>query len=559
VAQIAALCGNLPLALGILGRRLRHSPAWTPADLAADLTRARDRLAQMHTESMSVAAAFDLSYQDLSDAQQRMFRWLGLHLGCDIDAWAAAALAGVGPDDAQGLLQALCQQNLITEPARGRYQFHDLIREHARALAGAQDPAAEREAAVGRLLDYYQCAGDRAEALLARQTRPQPAGAAPEAGAPSLRDREHALSWARAERANLFACLDHAATTGQAARVVALTAGVAALLRHDGPWAEAIDRHTTAAESASRLGNRLSQANALDELGIVHRLTGDYQRAAEAQEEALRIYSHLGNRLGQANALSHLGYVRSLTDDYPRAAAELREALALYRALGDRLGLPDALNHLGTVLRLTGDFQGAVEILEEALSLCRELNYRQGEANALIYLGAVRRRTGDYRGAAESLEQALCIFLDLEHRLGQANALGDLGIVSRQTGDLQAAAEAQEEALGIYRDLGDQMGQANALNELGTLARLRGDLDRAQECHGQALDLASGIKSPSDEGYALAGLGRTARAAGRTADARTRLRQAQEAFRRGGAAEAADIAAELDALDDPAAGAVAQD
>ena len=602
VAQIAALCGNLPLALGILGRRLRHSPAWTPADLAADLTRARDRLAQMHTESVSVAAAFDLSYQDLSDAQQRMFRWLGLHLGSDIDAWAAAALAGVGPDDAQGLLQALCQQNLITEPARGRYQFHDLIREHARALAGAQDPAAEREAAVGRLLDYYQCAADRAEALLARQTRPQPAsaaGAAPGAETPSLRDREHALSWARAERANLFACLDHAATTGQAARVVALTAGVAALLRHDGPWAEAIDRHTTAAESARRLRDRLSQASALDELGIVHRLTGDYRRAAEAQEEALRIYGHLGNRLGQANALSHLGYVRSLTDDYPRAAAELREALALYRALGDRLGQPDALNHLGTVLRLTGDFQGAVEILEEALSLCRELNYRQGEANALIYLGAVRRRTGDYRGAAESLEQALGIFLDLEHRLGQANALsylgsvwqetgdyqaaakanqealdiyrdlgnrlgqanalGDLGIVSRQTGDLQAAAEAQEEALGIYRDLGDQMGQANALNELGTLARFRGDLDRAQECHGQALDLASGIKSPSDEGYALAGLGRTARAAGRTADARTRLRQAQEAFRRAGAAEAADIAAELDALDDPAAGAVAQD
>ena len=260
VAQIAALCGNLPLALGILGRRLRHSPAWTPADLAADLTLARDRLAKMHTESVSVAAAFDLSYQDLSDAQQRMFRRLGLHLGSDIDAWAAAALAGTGPDDAQGLLQALCHQNLITEPARGRYRFHDLIREHARALAGAQDPAAEREAAIGRLLDYYQRAADRAEALLARQTRPQPAsaaGATPGGETPSLPDREHALSWARAERANLFACLDHAAATGQAARVVALTAGVAALLRHDGPWAEAIDRHNTAAEYARRLGDRL--------------------------------------------------------------------------------------------------------------------------------------------------------------------------------------------------------------------------------------------------------------------------------------------------------------
>jgi tetratricopeptide (TPR) repeat protein/transcriptional regulator with XRE-family HTH domain len=596
VAEIALLCGNLPLALGILGRRLRHSLAWSPADLAADLTRARDRLAQLHTESVSVAAAFDLSYQDLSDAQQRMFRRLGLHLGSDIDAWAAAALAGVGPDDAQGLLQALCHQNLITEPARGRYRFHDLIREHARAMTEAQDPAAERKAATERLLDYYQYAADRAEALLARQTRPQPVsatGAAPSAETPAVRDREYALSWARTERANLFACLDHATATGQAARVVALTAGVAALLRHDGPWAEAIDRHTAAAESARRLGDRLSQANALDELGIVLRLTGDYRGAAEAQEEALRIYGQLGSRLGRANALSHLGYVHSLTDEYQQATADLREALALYRGLGDRLGQPDALNHLGTVLRLTGDFQGAAQTLEQALGLCRELGYRQGEANALIYLGAVRRRTGDFQGAAESLEQALGIFLDLEHRLGQANALsylgsvwretgdyqaavkahqealdiyrdlgnrlgqanslGDLGMVSRQTGDLQAAADAQDEALGIYSDLGDQMGQANALNELGMLSQLCGDLDRAQDYHGQALDLARGIKSPWDEGYALAELGRTARAAGRTADARTWLRQALEAFQRAGATEASGIAAELDALDDPAA------
>ena len=510
LAQIAALCGNLPLALGILGRRLRHSPAWTPADLAADLTLARDRLAKMHTESVSVAAAFDLSYQDLSDAQQRMFRRLGLHLGSDIDAWAAAALAGAGPDDAQGLLQALCHQNLITEPARGRYRFHDLIREHARALAGAQDPAAEREAAIGRLLDYYQHAARRAEALLARQTRPQPASAAratPGGETPSLPDREHALSWARAERANLFACLDHAAATGQAARVVALTAGVAALLRHDGPWAEAIDRHTTAAEYARRLGDRLSQANALDELGIVRRLTGDYRSAAEAQEEALRIYSHLGNRLGQANALSHLGYVRSLTDDYPQAAAELRGALALYRALGDRIGQPDALNHLGTVLRLTGDFQGAAQTLEEALSLCRELGYRQGEANALTDLGEVQRPTGDYPAAAQALEQALGIYRELGDRLGQANALSHLGDIRQMTADYPAATLVLEEALDIYRDLGNRLGQANALSGMALVLWATGDYPAAAGVLEEALGIYGDLGDRVGQSNALNELG----------------------------------------------------
>ena len=46
----------------------------------------------MQAENLSVAAAFDLSYQDLTAGQQRLFRRLGLHPGPDIDAYAAAAL-----------------------------------------------------------------------------------------------------------------------------------------------------------------------------------------------------------------------------------------------------------------------------------------------------------------------------------------------------------------------------------------------------------------------------------------------------------------------------------
>ena len=92
VGELAALCGYLPLAIGMTGRQLAHHPAWTPAGLAADLAAARDRLELMAAENLSVAAAFGLSYHDLDDGQRRLFRRLGLHPGPDIDAYAAAAL-----------------------------------------------------------------------------------------------------------------------------------------------------------------------------------------------------------------------------------------------------------------------------------------------------------------------------------------------------------------------------------------------------------------------------------------------------------------------------------
>ena len=147
--------------------------------------------------------------------------------------------------------------------------MHDLIREHARALADRLDPDRDREQATARLLDYYQHTAARADALITRQARPAraPADGAIPAAVPDLADREQALAWARAERASLLACLDHATATGQHARVIALTAGLAGLLRRDGPWAEAITRHTAAIQAARHLGDRLGQANALNDLG----------------------------------------------------------------------------------------------------------------------------------------------------------------------------------------------------------------------------------------------------------------------------------------------------
>ena len=68
VGEITRLCGYLPLAIGMLASQLRHHPAWTAAELAADLAAARDRLALMRAENLSVAAAFGLSYADLAAA-----------------------------------------------------------------------------------------------------------------------------------------------------------------------------------------------------------------------------------------------------------------------------------------------------------------------------------------------------------------------------------------------------------------------------------------------------------------------------------------------------------
>lgn len=533
VAELARLAGHLPLAISLLARLYARHPAWT---LAALISETGASMLTVAAERDSVAAACELSYRYLSPGQQQFFRRLGLHPGTSIDAYAAAALAGIPLRSAREQLDALYREGLLTETGYRRYGLHDLLRRYARDRSAAGSDAG-RDQALGRLLDYYQQAAAAAETRLARQARTpsgSPGPAARPACLPDLPDRDRALAWARQDRGNLLACLDLVTSAGQLDRVVALTAGLAGLLRMDGPWTDAIVRHTAAVQAAARTGRPLSRADALDDLGIVLRLSGDYGGAVQAQQQALDIYRELGNRQGEANALNHLGTVWFLTDDYARAAEALELAISSYRDLGERQGLADALNHLGSVQRLTGDQQGAARNLAEALGICRDLDDRQTQANALISLGAVRRLTGDYPGAAGNLQEALGICTGLGNRQGEANALTYLGSVRQLTGDYPGAAAAHQQALDIYRELGNRLGQANAISDLGTVHRLTGDYWRASSCQHEAMSKYRDLGDRLGQGIVRYELARLAALAGDTDGAAAMLAEAVQVFREHG-------------------------
>jgi tetratricopeptide (TPR) repeat protein len=471
IAEVVRLAGFLPLAIALLARLFARHQSWTLADLAAETGAS---LLTLAAEQESVAAAFEVSYRHLGPALQRFFCLLGLHPGTSFEVHAAAAMAGTSLNEAAGLLDTLHREGLLTETGHRRYGMHDLLRRYARDR-GPAGPVGSSQRAVERLLDSYQQAAALAQARLDRQSRPGPSAPTPAPGAvPAVADVRQALAWVRAERDNLLACLDHVTGTGQHARIIALTASLAEILQRDGPWTEAIVRHTAATQSARHLGDRLGHANALNDLGAVRWRTRDYPGAAGDFEQALGIYGDLGDRLGQANALLCLGIVRRLTRDYQAAAGDCEQALATYRDIGDELGHANALVDLGTVRWLTGDFPAAARDFEQALAIYGDLGYQFGYAYALTYLGIGRQQTGDYPGAAGNFEQALAIYRDYGDRLGQAGALSYLANLRRLTGNYPAAARDLEQALAIYRDIGDPSGEAETLHEIGALRRSSG-------------------------------------------------------------------------------------
>jgi tetratricopeptide (TPR) repeat protein/transcriptional regulator with XRE-family HTH domain len=561
VLELARLCGYLPLAIGLIGRQLKHHPSWTVADVAAELASTRDSLALMRAENVSVSAAFNLSYEDLPADERRLFRRLGLHPDPEIGIEAAAALAGETVPVTSRWLAVIYDHYLLSEPARGRYRLHDLIRAHAVSLADRHDSEADRNEAVRRLFDYYKTAtaGGRAS-----------------------------LAWLRVERAGLLACIDHAAALGDLGTVTQLTAGIAPLLQHDGPWAEAISRHDRAARAARQTDDRPGEAGALLNLGLARQSTGAYQEAQDAYHAAFSLYRDLGNRQGLADTLSGLGGIRVRTGDYPGAAstllaaldifrelgnregqgrvlvelglvgyhsdagpdaaAVLTEALGIYRELSDRRGASGVLNLLGMVHRKNGDYEAAVGCLTESLSIARDVGRPLGRLNALNNLGVTERLLGKPEAALKTLEEALGIAREIGNRQGEANALCFLGAARQETADYRGARDALNAALDLYLTLGDRGGEAEARNERATLDWITGDLAQAEAGHQAALEIALQIGSSWDEAFAHAGLGRCAIASGRADQGKASLKRAHDLYERADPGFARRIAAELAAL-----------
>jgi tetratricopeptide (TPR) repeat protein len=507
VGKITQLCGYLPLAIGLIASQLRHHPAWTAAELADGLAAAHDRLAVMHAENMSAAATFDLSYSDLTPGAQRLFRRLGLVPGPTIDGYAAAALDGTSLDQARRCLGELYDQHLIAEPASGRYQLHDLLREHAQALA-AVDDSADTNAATGRLLDYYldsAATAGRHFASWAGYRRP-PAAHSP-IGSPDLSTRDQAAAWLEAERTNLGAAADRAAKTGRSRHATQIPAAISGFLVAHGYRDQAETLQRTALAAARQVRDRPGEAIALDELCLLAWQAGDHTAAAAAGAQAVAVYQDIGDVPGQAYALTQLGLAHKQAGDYPAAAACHQQSLALARSIGDRLAEADALNNLGRVQQLIGDYPTAGRTQRQALALFRELGNPLGQAVTLNDLGVLQKETGDYQAASGSQQQALKLFGDLGDRFGQAIALNELGDVQQLTGDYASAASSHQQALELHRELGSRRGQAEALNSLGELSCRTSATHQARQSHAQALAIARDIALPHEEARALEGIG----------------------------------------------------
>ncbi|MBB5154379.1 DNA-binding SARP family transcriptional activator [Saccharopolyspora phatthalungensis] len=260
-AELAELCDRLPLALRIAAARAASHPRSTVRSLVDTLSDEHHRLSRLSLpdSGTGIRTALTRSYERLDAASARLFRLLGEHPGTDIDCFAAAALAGATVRENQGRLESLVALHLLHETGASRYGRADLVRLYTAAVA-PEEPAAERDAAINRLLDYYLHTADRALRFVTDSGwRPRMRVAHPPAEFPELATAQAALSWFRAEETNLHHALALASARGQQERTCRLALCLERFHHHVGDLAAQTEVARRGLAAARELGNARAQ------------------------------------------------------------------------------------------------------------------------------------------------------------------------------------------------------------------------------------------------------------------------------------------------------------
>ncbi|MGN9766508.1 ATP-binding protein [Micromonospora sp. SD12] len=489
--RLVEFCAGLPLALRIVGSRLRARPGWTPSALADRLADESRRLDELRLGDRTIRSAFQSTYEELSDVDRLVFRRAGSHPGVLFGLQSAARRCGLDSSVVRDALDRLVDAFLIEAPTPSSYRLHDLLRLFAGEMMERQETAGDRAACLIRQLDW-------------------------------LRDRAGSAGGVADERDNILAVLRTAVAEGLTNQAWALVEAVHPLLTAADDHSYRLQLWRSAEQVAASAGDDRRRVRALRWVSHSFGLAGEVESELAAAREAVALAERLGDAEELAQTVRRLGEALRSYGRPDEAEESLLRALRLFQrshAVEEEIEVRSAL---GVLYNTLGRPERSIPTLERAAAL---LPAKETALHGYVFLGlaaghkiaghpteaaALTRRAVDiadrlddeflrgycfhergwlaveeerHRDAEQDFRAMLEIFTRIRHGAGVGGAHHALGAVAAAQGRPDQAATAYRAAIGVYERLGNVEFANRVRSSLSALNSTRPSADGDRMSH----------------------------------------------------------------------------
>jgi tetratricopeptide (TPR) repeat protein len=189
-------------------------------------------------------------------------------------------------------------------------------------------------------------------------------------------------------------------------------------------------------------------------LGAIANIEGDLPGAERNYSLAARAFAESGDRHGQAQAQNNLGMLHADRLDWEKADAAYGEAMSLAHEAANCELIGLVTMNRSELSCAMGQYAESLALCDEALVIFAEIGAEVHRGTTLRWKGRALRELGQYGLAERALTEAMRIAHRAQARLLEAETMQELGGMLALAGDVAAARKWFRRALDIFEILG---------------------------------------------------------------------------------------------------------
>ncbi|MBN4049596.1 tetratricopeptide repeat protein [Bacteroidales bacterium AH-315-N07] len=274
-----------------------------------------------------------------------------------------------------------------------------------------------------------------------------------------------------------------------------------------GNYTSALDYYFRSLKIYEKIDNKLGIANSYGNIGIIYKNQGDYPTALDYYFKSLKIKEECGNKQSIALSYINIGNIFYIQGNYPSALDYCFKSLNIDEELGNKPGLARSYNNIGNIYQSQGNYSSSLTYYFKSLKIEEELGNKQAIAGSYNNIGKIYDDQGNYPSALAYYFKSLNIDEELGNKQGIARSYNNIGIIYKNQGNFPSALDYYFKSLKIQEELGNKQGIANCYNNIGIIYDYQGNYPSALAYYFKSLKIQEELGNKQGIGRSYTNIG----------------------------------------------------